>query len=186
MIAAILLAAGESRRMGSPKALLPWGDQSLLAWELDQLMASSVDDIVVVLGSRSEEIRRSLGGGARYCVFNQRWTHGRATSLVRGAAALLRGGLEAPEATVIQNVDQPTRSDIIDRLVEELARSGADAVQPEHHGHGGHPVVVAAHVLPRLLDAEERTFGLRGVVEQHPPLRIPLPAARAMLGATEA
>ena len=201
-VAAIVLAAGESRRMGSPKALLPWGDQSLLAWELDQLAASSVDEIVVVLGARSEAIRRSLGEGARYCVFNQRWPQGRATSLVRGAEALLRGGRAAPEATVIQNVDQPTRPDIIDALVDELRRARVDAVQPEYQGHGGHPVVIAGHVLPLLLRAEERTLGLRGILEQHPPLKIPmedqpvvaldldtpetLPAARALLGVAEA
>ena len=173
-IAAILLAAGESRRMGSPKALLPWGDQTLLAWEIEQLQASSVDEIVVVLGARSEEIRRSLGTAAQYCVFNQRWPHGRSTSLVKGADALLRGGREAPEATVIQNVDQPTRADIIDDLVGRLRTDNLDAIQPQRDGHGGHPVVVSGTVLPLLLGADEATFGLRGVLRQHPATKVPM------------
>ncbi len=172
MIAAILLAAGESRRMGAPKALLPWGDQTLLEWEIDQLLASSVDEVVVVLGAGSEEIRRALGERARYCVFNQRWPHGRATSLEKGADALLRGGREAPEATVIQNVDQPTRPDIIDALVDRLRSDALDAVQPQRDGHGGHPVVVSAAVLPALLEASEATEGLRGILAKHPPLRV--------------
>ena len=174
MIAAILLAAGASRRMGSPKALLPWGGTSLISWELNQLMESSVEELVVVLGSRSEDIRRTLGNSAKYSVFNQLWTSGRATSLVRGAKALIQRGTAMPQATVIQNVDQPTRSDIIDFLVKELMHSGADAIQPEYHGHGGHPVVIASHMVPLLLGAEERTFGLRGVLNHHPPLRIPM------------
>ena len=173
-VAAILLAAGASTRMGSPKPLIPWGDQSLLAWEIDQLMASSVDEIVVVLGSHAEDVRRSLGDAARYCVFNQRWQHGRSTSLVKGVAALLSEDRLRPDATVIQNVDQPTRADIIDGLVDELVRARVDAVQPSYQGHGGHPVVLAGHVLPLLLRADERTLGLRGVLEQHPPLRIPM------------
>ena len=160
--------------MGSPKALLPWGNKSLISWELNQLMESSVEEIVVVLGSRSEDIRRSLGDSAKYSVFNQLWTCGRATSLVRGARALIQKGTAVPKATVIQNVDQPTRSDIIDFLVDELVHSGANAIQPEYHGHGGHPVVVASQMIPLLLSAEDRTFGLRGVLEQHPPLRIPM------------
>ncbi len=196
-VAAIILAAGESRRMGSPKALLPWGDRSLLAWEIDQLEASQVDEIVVVLGSRSEEIRRSLGESARYCVFNQRWPHGRATSLARGAEVLFRGDADPPEAVVIQNVDQPTRSDVVDALLEELRRADADVVQPEFEGHGGHPVVLAGRIALLLLGAREDSLGLRGVLKEHPPLRIPtddpvvaldldtpdtLPAARALLG----
>lgn len=201
-VAAILLAAGASTRMGSPKPLIPWGDQPLLAWEIDQLMASSVDEIVVVLGSRAEPVRRSLGDGARYCVFNQRWQHGRASSLVKGVSALLSDERLTPEATVIQNVDQPTRADIIDQLVDELLRARVDAVQPSYDGHGGHPVVVAGHLLPLLLRADDRTLGLRGVLQQHPPLRMPmddepivrlnldtpdtLPQARALLGIPEA
>lgn len=198
MNAAILLAAGESRRMGSPKALLPWGDQTLLAWEIEQLRASSIEEIVVVLGARSETIRRTLGAAAEYCVFNQRWAHGRATSLAKGAAALLAGDGPALDAVVIQNVDQPTSPAIIDALIEELRRTNADAVQPQRDGHGGHPVVVAGRLLPLLRDADEASFGLRGVLQQHPPLKIAmeddpivsldldtpdtLPAARALFG----
>lgn len=201
-VAAILLAAGASSRMGSPKPLIPWGGQSLLQWEIDQLMSSCVDQVVVVLGSHAEDVRRSLGDGARYCVFNQRWQHGRSTSLVKGASALLSEDQLRRDATVIQNVDQPTRSDIIDRLVDELIRGHVDAVQPSYQGHGGHPVVVAGHVLPLLLDADEQSLGLRGVLKQHPPLRIPmddepvvaldldtpdrLPQARQLLGIPEA
>jgi molybdenum cofactor cytidylyltransferase len=200
-IAAILLAAGASSRMGSPKPLIPWGDQTLLEWEIDQLMASCVDEIVVVLGSNAEDVRRSLGDGVRYCIFNQRWQHGRSTSLVKGARALLSEERLRPDATVIQNVDQPTRPDIIDGLVDELIRGRVDAVQPVYDGHGGHPVVIAGHVLPLLLDADEPSLGLRGVLKQHPPLRIPmdnepvvaldldtpdtLPQARQLLGILE-
>jgi molybdenum cofactor cytidylyltransferase len=173
-IATILLAGGASSRMGSPKPLIPWGNQSLISWEIDQLMASCVDEIVVVLGSRAEDVRRSLGDRARYCIFNQRWQHGRSTSLVKGAITLLSKDRPMPDATVIQNVDQPTRSDIIDRLVDELVRGRFDAVQPSFEGHGGHPVVLAGHVLPLMANADERTLGLRGVLIQHPPVQIPM------------
>ncbi|HRC63100.1 MAG TPA: nucleotidyltransferase family protein [Dehalococcoidia bacterium] len=166
-VAAIILAAGASRRMGRPKGLLPWGDRSLLAWEVDELMRSSADDIVVVLGHHAEDVRRSLGDGARYCVFNQRWPQGRATSLSKGAKALVAGGRAAPEAIVIQNVDQPTRADIIDRLVAELRSSGAEVVQPSYRGKAGHPVVLSGALIDELIGATEATFGLRSVLERH-------------------
>lgn len=168
-VAAIILAAGASRRMGEPKPLLAWGGQPLLTWELDQLFASCVDEIVVVTGNRADLVRRALGDGARYCVFNARWGQGRATSLAAGARALLTDGRAAPDAVVIQNVDQPTRADIIDALVAELRTSGAEAVQPSYQGKAGHPVVVSGALIPDLIAAREETEGLRTVLQAHPP-----------------
>ena len=168
-VAAIVLAAGASRRMGEPKPLLPWGNGTLLSWELDELMRSCVDDIVVVTGAHADDVRRSLGGASRYCVFNARWPQGRAGSLAAGAGALLAPGRTRPEAVVVQNVDQPTRADIVDRLVGELRSSGAEAVQPSYLGTAGHPVVVAGNLLEELAAVSEETLGLRGVLDRHPP-----------------
>jgi molybdenum cofactor cytidylyltransferase len=201
-VAAIVLAAGASRRMGSPKPLLDWGGRTLIAWELEQLMASCVDEIVIVTGAHADEVRRALGpSGARYCVFNPRWPHGRATSLVVGVRALLAGGRTPPEAVVLQNVDQPTRSDIIDRLVDELRRARVPVVQPQYQEQAGHPVVLSSELLGELGTVTEATLGLRGVLERHPAHRVPmddepvvrldldtpdlLPAARRLLGVAE-
>lgn len=168
-VAALILAAGASTRMGQSKPLLPWGDRSLLQWELDQLLNSCADEIIVVTGNRSEAVRRALGEGARYCVFNQRWPQGRATSLAAGASALIAGGRAAPEVIVVQNVDQPTRAEIVDRLVGELRSSGADIVQPSYQGKAGHPVVISGRLIEELVHAKEATLGLRAVTEAHPP-----------------
>ena len=167
-VAAIILAAGASRRMGEPKPLLAWGSQTLLGWELDQALSSCADEVVIVLGNRAEAVRRSLGDAARYVVFNQRWPQGRATSLAKGAAALVAGGRAAPEAIVVQNVDQPTRADIIDRLVAELRASGADVVQPSYQGKAGHPVVLRGSLIDELIGATEASLGLRAVLDRHP------------------
>jgi molybdenum cofactor cytidylyltransferase len=167
-VAAIVLAAGASRRMGSPKPLLPWGETTLLRWELEQLQRSCIDEIVVVAGSHADEVRQSLGEARRYYVFNARWAQGRATSLARGAAELLAPGRETPEAIVVVNVDQPTRHDIVDRLVEELRSSGAEVVQPSYGGQGGHPIVLAGALLGELAEVAEATLGLRAVLNRHP------------------
>ena len=184
-VAALLLAAGASRRMGSPKPLLPWGDCTLIEWEYAQLMASCVDEIVIVCGSRMEHVRRALGAAEQHIVFNARWPQGRATSLAAGAAALLRAGVEASntttgplEAIVIQNVDQPTRPSIIDRLVEARRTGDLDVVQPAYHDdeaveHGGHPVVVSGRLLTELSRVTDATYGLRAILQRHPPVRIP-------------
>ena len=72
----------------------------------------------------------------------------------------------------MQNVDQPTRHDIIDRMVAELRSTDAQAVQPSFRGDAGHPVVVAGSLLPELARASEQTLGMRGVLDQYPAHRI--------------
>ena len=172
-VAAIVLAAGASRRMGSPKPLLPWGGGTLLAWELDQLRRSGVDRVAVVTGADADRVRRSLPPELRQCcVFNPRWAHGRATSLALGAAALLAPPRARPAAVLVQNADQPTRADIVDRLIAEQRASAAGAVQPSHRGAGGHPVLLDGALLGELAAASEAELGLRAVLRRHPPLRL--------------
>ena len=176
-VAALILAAGASTRMGSPKPLLPWGDTCLLAWELDVLRRSTVDEIVVVTGAFADDVRRALPAGSRrHCVFNPLWAQGRSTSLAAGANALLAPSRTRPSAIVIQNVDQPTRADIIDRLVDELRATGAEAVQPSLGAARGHPVVVDGSLLEELAGANEAELGLRAILQRHPPLQIPMDA----------
>lgn len=169
-IAAIVLAAGASRRMGRPKPLLPWRDTILLQHELAVLEGAGIHRVVVVLGARAQDVRRVVGADPRL-VFNARWGTGRATSLARGAHALraaLRGA--PPEAILVQNVDQPTTAEVIDCLLEAWRSSGAEAVQPVYRDaageeHGGHPVLLSGDLLPALLDVSDATEGLRGVLD---------------------
>ena len=170
---AILLAAGASRRMGSPKPLLDWGGQPLVIAELGTLEAAGIEDPIVVLGAHAQAVRHALGARARLTVFNAQWPSGRATSLATGAATLLRRA-QRPEAVIVQNVDQPTRPEILQRLLEELAGGDAEAVQPERDGHGGHPVVLRGSLLEALAAADEASEGLRGVLAAHPPQRVPI------------
>ena len=179
-VAAILLAAGASSRMGEPKPLVRWGERTLIEWERDQLLASCVEEIVIVTGSRAEAVRRTLGEAGRYLVFNQRWPQGRATSLAKGAATLLAPGRERPDVVVVQNVDQPALTNVIDHLVAILRERGVEAVQPTYLDaagteHGGHPVVLTGTLLEELAAATEATEGLRAILQRHPPLRLPMP-----------
>lgn len=83
----IVLAAGESRRMGSPKALLPWtGRGPLAVGQIQVLRAGGCDPVAIVLGSEIERIRRELPADVP-TVENPRWAQGRASSLQAGIAA---------------------------------------------------------------------------------------------------
>ncbi|MCH7838056.1 MAG: NTP transferase domain-containing protein [Chloroflexi bacterium] len=87
MIAAILLAAGESTRMGRPKALLPWHDTTLVEYQVRELTAAGVERIAVVLGHDAGEVWPHVPDEA-HMVVNEAYREGRASSLRAGAAAL--------------------------------------------------------------------------------------------------
>jgi CTP:molybdopterin cytidylyltransferase MocA len=104
MISSILLAAGMSTRMGEPKALLDWGGQPLVCYQVQQLQEAGADEVVVVLGHRADDIQRKMKSVKCRVMLNALFHAGRAGSLRIGAKAANR---EA-EAIVILNIDQPT------------------------------------------------------------------------------
>jgi len=162
MTAAILLAAGESTRMGQPKALLPWGDQTLIEYQIAELRAAGVDDVVVVLGHDADEVRQHVPPEARVVV-NKAYREGRASSLRAGAAALP----DDAGPIVVLNVDQPRPRRIIEQLLAAHRNAGALVTVPVGDGRRGHPVVLAGALLPELRSASEAAQGLRGVVAAH-------------------
>ena len=84
MISAILLAAGESRRMGRPKQLLEWQGKALLLHVLENLINSSADEIILVLGHEAEQIRKRLPEFQIKIVINPNYERGMASSLRQG------------------------------------------------------------------------------------------------------
>ncbi len=164
-IAAILLAGGESSRMGVPKPLLEWGGHTLIEYQLAQLKGAPVDRVVVVLGHRADEVLpyvRSAGpdvGG----VIKELDAEGRAASLRAGAAALP----DDTTAILILNVDQPRPHDVIARLVDMHRRSGNLITVPMYEEKRGHPPVLDGSLLPELREVNEETQGLRDVIARH-------------------
>jgi molybdenum cofactor cytidylyltransferase len=159
---AILLAAGESSRMGRPKALLPWGDRTLLEYQVDELRAAGVDDIVVVLGHEAKEVRAHVPPAAR-SVVNDAYREGRASSLRAGAAALP----DSAGPVVVLGVDQPRPRRVHERLLAAHSVSGALVTLPAVDGKRGHPAVLSGGLLPELRSASEEQQGLRGVIAAH-------------------
>ena len=129
-IAALLLAAGESTRMGRPKQLIEWDGAPLVAWQAAQLRDAGAEDVVVVLGHAAEEIRGAVPDFATVVV-NEAYKQGRATSLRRGAEALP----ENTEAVLILSVDQPRPAWLAKRLIERWRdgrRSPQTAARYQH------------------------------------------------------
>jgi molybdenum cofactor cytidylyltransferase len=159
---AIILAAGESTRMGRPKALLPWGDGTLLDYHVAELRAAGVDDIVVVLGHGAEAIRPRVPAGVRVAV-NNAYREGRASSLRAGAAAVA----DDSGPIIVLNVDQPRPRRVFERLLREHREAKALVTLPVSDGQRGHPAVLAAALRPELRAATEEAQGLRGIIAAH-------------------
>lgn len=161
--AALLLAAGESTRMGTPKPLLDWGGEPLIAYQVRQLQAAGADVVIVVLGHAAEQIRPVVPEGGVQVVVNERYREGRASSVRAGAAALSND----IEAVIILNVDQPRSAEISRRLLATHRTADFLITMPEYQGHGGHPVVISGTLIAELRRVEEATQGLRAVIERH-------------------
>ena len=162
-IVAILLAAGESTRMGSPKPLLSWGGTTLIEYQVQQLTAAHVGQIIVVLGHRADEIRSHLDGLNARIVVNQNYQQGRASSVRVGAIAVPDDAL----AVVSVNVDQPRPAAIIEQLIAAHQTSNKLITLPVYQGQRGHPPVFSGRLLPELRAVNEETQGLREVMRRY-------------------
>ena len=165
MNAAILLAAGESTRMGRPKQLLDWHGRALVVAQIETLLTAGCRPIVVVLGALENSIRPILPSRSVVQVTtNRNWREGRASSIRTGA----RGVPSSAETLVVTSVDQPTEASVIERLHHEMDASGDALIAvPRHGGRNGHPPMFRSDLLSELRTVSERQEGLRQVRRRH-------------------
>ena len=154
---AVILAAGASERMGTPKALLPWGSATLLDHAIGEMRSASVDHVVVVVGPATRHLHLDVE-----TVFNPDPATGRSASIRLGCGALPEG----LTAVLIQSVDQPVPAHILGKLFDTVGQL-ADVAVPTYKGRRGHPVCFAGRLLGELRTVSEEDEGLRAVVRRH-------------------
>jgi molybdenum cofactor cytidylyltransferase len=163
MIAGVLLAAGRSQRMGQPKLLLPWHGVPLIRFVAQQILHSTLDELIVVSGHRAEHLRAALDGLALRVVHNDDFLDGQSTSLRAGIAALD----PAVAAAVVLLADQPLlQAQTIDDLIAVYRREQSPLVVPRHQGQRGNPVLFDRRLFPELL-AISGDQGARAVIKAH-------------------
>jgi molybdenum cofactor cytidylyltransferase len=162
-IAAIILAAGLSKRMGTPKQLLRVGEATLLETVLRNVRDSQIGEIVLVLGHQAETIRRQLTLEGVKVVTNPNYAEGMATSIRAGLAAL------SPDvqAAFMVLADQPfVRPATFGRLIEEHSRLKPQIVLPMYRGFRGNPVLIDRSVFPELAGLQG-DIGCRAIFGSH-------------------
>ena len=142
MITALILAAGQSKRMGKPKMTLPWGNTTVLEQVINTFRAAGVDDVLVVTGGDRKHVEMLAGNSAK-TVFNPDYAKREMLSSVQVG---LMGTKPGTEAILIALGDQPQVQERSVRLVMDTYRkSGASIVVPSFQMRRGHPWLVARY-----------------------------------------
>jgi molybdenum cofactor cytidylyltransferase len=138
-ICAIILAAGESTRMGANKLLLPWHGHPIIRVVIENVMQTYVDHILVVLGAFREEILPIIKEmPVRHC-YNSFYKQGMLSSVQCG----FRNLPDSVDAAMIFLGDQPMISGAVAKLlIEEYRKSKTGMLVPTYKGKRGHPVLI--------------------------------------------
>jgi molybdenum cofactor cytidylyltransferase len=161
---ALILAAGESSRMGKDKALLPYERRPFLEVIMDNLRQAGVDRLVVVLGHHAAEIQELVALDHAQVVVNKNYRLGQTSSLQAGLKAV---DLSATDGILLCLVDHPAvPAEVMRRILMARRESGAPVVVPVYKGQRGHPVFIGRALFKELL-ALKTNDGANSVIRNY-------------------
>lgn len=163
-LSAIILAAGQSRRMGRPKLTLPWGDSTVIGRVVGVLAAGGVSEIIVVTGGAQGEVERALADLPVKTAFNPAFAEDdMLRSLQIGLAALS----ETSQAVLIALGDQPQiEIPVVQKLIAAWEENRSPLLVPSYRMRRGHPWLVGRS-LWRDLQAMQPPQTLRDFLNSH-------------------
>lgn len=158
-IIAIILAAGESKRMNKPKMLLPFKGKTIIETVIDNVMASEVDGSIVVVGADKEAVLEVISGLAAIHVNNDNYREGMLSSVKCGFRAMP----DDIEAVIVFQGDQPMiSSSVVNTIIFAYRKSRKGIIIPVYDGKRGHPILIDGKYRDEVinLNADE---GLRSL-----------------------
>lgn len=162
-VAAVVLAAGMSRRMGTPKQLLRIGGETILERTLKNVRASKVSEIILVLGHAADEVQKTIAMQGLKVVINPDYQQGMGTSLRSGLAAVSAGAA----AALIVLADQPWVSpESLNHLIKGHQEHKPQIIVPMYQGFRGNPVLLDRSVFAEV-QALKGDVGCRGIFGDH-------------------
>ncbi len=163
-VSSVLLAAGESTRMGQPKALLDWHGLPLIIYQARALLEGGVSELVVVLGHQASRLLPLIPPHPQVgTVLNRRYRTGKTSSIKTG----LRHISPQAEGVIIVGVDQPRKWQTYARMLEAFRERATPLVVPAYNAQRGHPPLFSRVLFKELMAISEAGQGLREVVERH-------------------
>ena len=171
MITALVLAAGESRRMGRQKVLLPFGDSTVLEEIMSAIEKSAVGSGIVVTGHNPEAVARLLVGRSLNTVHNAAYAQGMLSSIRAGLQALP----DDTRGVMLFLGDQPQVSvPLIDHLCGTFQPGSGQLCVPTFDGRRGHPLLFDRSYEDEILNDFDEV-GLRGLLQRHEAKVCPVP-----------
>lgn len=147
----IILAAGESSRLGSPKQLLSFSGSTLLQHAIEVAAASKASSVVVVLGANADVIMQQLKKTTAAVVVNDAWKEGMASSIRYGLRTLIEMKPQT-EAVVFMVADQPfVTTELVNNLPDVYRKEQHSIVASEYGTTFGTPVLFAKRYFPELI-----------------------------------
>ena len=164
MIWAMVLAAGESRRMGKPKLLLPFKGKTIIEAVVESAIRSEVDKVLVVVGSEREKVEAKIKNFPVEIAYNRDFRSGMLSSIQCGFKALP----ENAQAVLVILGDQPSiSSEVINKIIAAYKKTGRGIVLPVYKKDRGHPVLIDTKYRQEI-ERLNPNLGLRELVYNRP------------------
>jgi molybdenum cofactor cytidylyltransferase len=165
MISAIILAAGQSKRMGQQKMLMPWGQANVIDQVVSVLFDAGVNDIHMVTGGSQAELKETLKDYQIAYLFNKEFANG---EMLMSVQVGLKGLDDKSEAALIVLGDQPQiEPQIVRAIVEEYTSSHSKIIVPSYEMHRGHPWLVDKIFWEEILKLIP-PFTMQNFLNSHP------------------
>ncbi len=162
-ISAVILAAGESKRMGQPKLSMVWEGKTILEHTIDNYLNSMASETIVVLGYKAKELTRVIGDRPAISVVNPAYREGMSSSLISG----IKSVSPRTQGIILALADQPAiDSQTINKLIEIFGKRQKNIVIPVYQGKLGHPVIFHIKYREELLNIRG-DIGAREVIQRH-------------------
>ncbi len=177
-VIAVILAAGESTRMGQPKLLLPWGETTVLGHTIHNLQQSAVFDILVITGANTKAVARVAHAAGVATLFNPDYASGEMLSSLQAALRHLPAHIDA---VLVMLADQPlVESFTIDQLLTAFWQGRGEIIAPQFGARRGNPVLIGRRHFDELLSLPPGAAP-RDLLKRHPVYLLPVESESVLL-----
>jgi len=164
-VAAVIAAAGRSRRMGSPKQLLAWGESTVIASVVENLTAAGAEPVVCVLGHQHEAVQAALQATQAQTIFNPDYATAEMLLSYQVGIRSLQAG--PSQGVLIALGDQPhLLVNVIRQVIEQAQANPDQVVAPSYNMRRGHPFYLPRRVWAEVLELSDEQ-SLRTLLTRH-------------------